>query len=96
VRYIGIPSGRSILSTSYIDDFSLLVLLLELHLVAADTKHYSAALSGDSIVAKSGDWEDVGSSRIYQALQAQGGVDWANWAAMLFLVPKSAMHISCT
>ena len=76
----------------YIDDFSLLVLLLELRLIAADTKHYSAALSGDSIVAKSGDWNDVGSSRIYQALQAQGGVDWANWAAMLFIAPKSAMH----
>jgi formylglycine-generating enzyme required for sulfatase activity len=76
----------------YIDDFSLLVLLLELRLIAVDTKHYSAALSGDSIVAKSGDWEDVGSSRIYQALHAQGGVDWANWAAMLFIAPKSAMH----
>jgi formylglycine-generating enzyme required for sulfatase activity len=76
----------------YIDDFSLLVLLLELRLIASDTKHYSAALSGDSIVAKSGDWEDVGSSQIYQALQTQGGVDWANWAAMLFIVPKSAMH----
>jgi formylglycine-generating enzyme required for sulfatase activity len=76
----------------YIDDFSLLVLLLELRLIAADTRHYSAALSGDSIVAKSGDWNNVGSSRIYQALQAQGGVDWANWAAMLFIAPKSAMH----
>jgi formylglycine-generating enzyme required for sulfatase activity len=76
----------------YIDDFSLLVLLLELRLIAADTRHYSATLSGDSIVAKSGDWEDVGCSRIYLALQAQGGVDWANWAAMLFIAPKSAMH----
>ena len=76
----------------YIDDFSLLVLLLELRLVAEDTGHYSAALSGDSIVAKSGDWEDVAHSRIYQVLQAQGGVDWANWAAMLFIAPKSAMH----
>ena len=76
----------------YIDDFSLLVLLLELRLIAADTKYYSAALSGDSIVAKSGDWENVANSRIYQALQAQGGVDWANWAAMLFIAPKSAMH----
>jgi formylglycine-generating enzyme required for sulfatase activity len=76
----------------YIDDFSLLVLLLELRLVAVDTKHYSAALSGDSIVAKSGDWGDVGNSRIYQTLKAQGGVDWANWAAMLFIAPKSTMH----
>jgi formylglycine-generating enzyme required for sulfatase activity len=76
----------------YIDDFSLLVLLLELRLIAADTRHYSAALSGDSIVAKSGDWENVAGSRIYQVLQAQGGVDWANWAAMLFVAPKSAMQ----
>jgi formylglycine-generating enzyme required for sulfatase activity/serine/threonine protein kinase len=73
----------------YIDDFSLMVLLLELRLVALDAGHYSAALSGDSIVAKSGDWEDVAHSRIYRALQAQRGLDWATWAAMLFIVPKS-------
>ena len=78
----------------YIDDFSLMVLLLELRLIAADTGHYSSTLSGDSIVAKSGDWDNVGSSRIYQALQAQCGVDWANWAAMLLLLPKSdAYHM---
>ena len=76
----------------YIDDFSLLVLLLELRLVAADTGHYSAALSGDSIVAKSGDWENVANSRIYMALQAQGGQVWTTWAAMLFITPQSVMH----
>ena len=73
----------------YIDDFSLLVLLLELRLIAVDSKHYSAALSGDSIVAKSGDWEDVANSRIYKALHMQGGTDWVTWAAMLFILPKS-------
>jgi formylglycine-generating enzyme required for sulfatase activity len=76
----------------YIDDFSLLVLLLELRLIAADTKHYSAALSGDSIVAKSGDWEDVANSRIYQALQAQGRPDWAIWAEILLILPKNSIY----
>ena len=76
----------------YIDDFSLLVLLLELRLIATDTRHYSAALSGDSIVAKSGDWENVANSRLYQVLQAQGGPEWVTWAAMLFIVPKSTVY----
>jgi formylglycine-generating enzyme len=79
----------------YIDDFSLLVLLLELRLVAIDTAYYNTSLSGDSMVAKAGDWDNLLASRIYQAMQAEtlkGSIDWASWAAMLLITARSEKY----
>jgi formylglycine-generating enzyme required for sulfatase activity len=80
---------------AHIDDFSLLVLLSELRLVAADPTLYNSSLSGESIVAKAGDWDNILTSRIYQAMQAEtlkGSIDWASWAAMLLITSRSETH----
>jgi formylglycine-generating enzyme required for sulfatase activity len=81
---------------AYIDDFSLLVLLSELRLVAADPTLYNSSLSGESIVAKSGDWQNPNDARILQAMQAQatngGDLAWVTWAAMLRITAQSIAY----
>jgi formylglycine-generating enzyme required for sulfatase activity len=81
---------------AHIDDFSLLVLLSELRLVAADPTLYNSSLSGESIVAKAGDWQNLNDARILQAMQAQatngGDLAWITWAAMLRITAQSSVH----
>jgi formylglycine-generating enzyme required for sulfatase activity len=81
---------------AHIDDFSLLVLLSELRLVAADPMLYNSSLSGESIVAKAGDWQNPNDARILQAMQAQatngGDLAWVTWAAMLRITAQSIAY----
>ncbi len=81
---------------AHIDDFSLLVLLSELRLVAADAAHHNISLSGESIVAKAGDWQNPNDARILQTMQAQatngGDLAWITWAAMLRITAQSSVH----
>lgn len=80
----------------YIDDFSLLVLLSELRLVAADPSLYNSSLSGESIIAKASDWQNPNESRLLQAMQTQaingGDLVWVTWAAMLRITAQSEAY----
>jgi serine/threonine protein kinase len=56
----------------HIDDFSLLVLLLELRLLAAETTLFNAAIAGDSLLANGKDWENVDNSAFCKHLSDKG------------------------